>query len=558
MPLVSDKITRHVADEDAAAAAQAKKRKRASEKATAKVKAAKKAQRLRKGKGKGKGDDSQDEDDVDDDAMWGGYEKAKPVPGQLENCVKCEKRFTVTAYSKAGPLGGLLCPKCSKEVDDEDQKAKPKKKPVARDRNRQIRSDLMDGNKQRGPKALVNLCVQKIAANINDVEEFGELPPRLLEALRRILSKKRLMNGRTLDLFLSPAYDTVKIYDAAAFTTADFKIIFAVMPGIRNLLLENAGQFKNEVLQYVTEHPSTKLVDLRLSAANLIDDEVWTEFFAVKGQYLETLKLEWIDGNLGDEIFARLIKDCPNLQRVKFEKLMKLTSKSIGQLAKLEQLKHLTIELNTSIVSCDDIESVLKALGKQLRTLCLSDFGSLESPHVAAIHETCENLNKLRITNNCNLRDEDFVRLFKGWSNPPLRYVNLSKCRHLDAGDPHLNRDNIGLCGDGFEALMAHSGQRLEHLSVTSCRHISHAAFSRVFDSVTTYPALAYVCLSFCSAVDDTILAGMFRSCPALKKVQVFACFGVKDVLVPRGVVLLGRPNAQDELAIEGDAAEVA
>ena len=89
------------------------------------------------------------------------YEKSKALPGQLENCVKCHKRFTVTAYSKAGPLGGLLCPACSKEVEKEDKKAKPKKKPlVRRDRNRQLRSDMLDGVVQRGSKRLLELCIQ--------------------------------------------------------------------------------------------------------------------------------------------------------------------------------------------------------------------------------------------------------------------------------------------------------------------------------------------------------------------------------------------------------------
>ena len=88
---------------------------------------------------------------------------------------------------------------------------------------------------------------------------------------------------------------------------------------------------------------------------------------------------------------------------------------------------------------------------------------------------------------------------------------------------------------------------------MSSCRHISHDAFTAVFDGVRTYPALESLSVSFCSGVDDAVVAGIFKSCPNLRKIDVFGCFAVKDVQVPRGVVLLGRPNAQDGLAIEGD-----
>ena len=82
------------------------------------------------------------------------------VPGQFDNCAVCEKRFTVTSYTKAGPDGGLLCPRCAKELDD-DEKAKQKKKPMPnRHRQRQMRSDLLDGVATKGALSLVRLCLK--------------------------------------------------------------------------------------------------------------------------------------------------------------------------------------------------------------------------------------------------------------------------------------------------------------------------------------------------------------------------------------------------------------
>ncbi len=66
-----------------------------------------------KNKKREKGADGDDDDDndgeYDDESIARNmlYKKAQPMPGQFENCEVCEKRFTVTAYSKTGPEGAL-------------------------------------------------------------------------------------------------------------------------------------------------------------------------------------------------------------------------------------------------------------------------------------------------------------------------------------------------------------------------------------------------------------------------------------------------------------------
>lgn len=87
-------------------------------------------------------------------------ERPRSLPGQLDNCELCGKRFTVTAYSKTGPNGGFLCPKCSKEVgNDEKKKAKPKKR-EPRSGRRQVQSSLLDGVVQHGTISLVETCTK--------------------------------------------------------------------------------------------------------------------------------------------------------------------------------------------------------------------------------------------------------------------------------------------------------------------------------------------------------------------------------------------------------------
>lgn len=104
-------------------------------------------------------DDDEPEGD-DEDLAWDMYAKKVPLPGQLENCEICEKRFTVTPYSKTGPEGGLLCAKCSKEQEAQKKKGeKQKKQPVSREKRRQTQSNLLDGILDDGPKPLLELCI---------------------------------------------------------------------------------------------------------------------------------------------------------------------------------------------------------------------------------------------------------------------------------------------------------------------------------------------------------------------------------------------------------------
>lgn len=130
-----------------------KKRKRKEAATLTKIKQTKEFAR-RKARRRGEPDD--DDDEIAKEMM---YQKSQPLPGQLDNCESCSKRFTVTAYSKTGPEGGLLCTKCSKELAVEEKKAKSKKTGLKSVR-RQNQSKLLDGLAQHGALSLVEMCTK--------------------------------------------------------------------------------------------------------------------------------------------------------------------------------------------------------------------------------------------------------------------------------------------------------------------------------------------------------------------------------------------------------------
>ena len=44
------------------------------------------------------------------------------------------------------------------------------------------------------------------------------------------------------------------------------------------------------------------------------------------------------------------------------------------------------------------------------------------------------------------------------------------------------------------------------------------------------------------------MVVGIFKSCPALRKLVAFGCFDVQEVVVPKDVVVIGIPRAADAI----------
>ncbi|OWP02564.1 hypothetical protein B2J93_4407 [Marssonina coronariae] len=528
--------------------AQEAKRKKEEEKAIAKIKASKTFQRKRR-------QVALDSDaSGDDEAARANFELlGAPIHGQMENCEVCRKRFSVTAYTKAGPEGGLLCSKCCTNMDQEAGAARKKRKVVAGRARRQIQSNLLDGI-YPGAKSLMTLCVEAVAKHVHMAESFGDLPPVLVDRLAAILSKKWLLNSTTLDLFLRPGADTVTVYDGSKLTSDDYIRIFQIVPTIKYLRLRNAIQFKNKVMDHLLG-TTVELESLSLHGANLIDDDRWNQFLTEKGAHLKALKVYHTDGHFGDSQIELLIKTTPHLERLKISHNQQVTDAGLFHIASLPTLKHLSLEIYKPTTTAPYV-SIVNSIGTNLRTFSLSTVNHVSDELLAAIHTHCQSLFKLRLTDNEVLTDAGFAALFTDWRNPPLVHVDLHKCRHVDASAPRVNAFNIGLCSAGFTALMAHSGSALRYLNVHSCRHISREAFETVFASGSIYPELREANLSFCQGVNDLVVGLIFRACPLLKTLKVFGNFGVRDVRVPKGRILIGVPNAlgmQIEGTDEGD-----
>ncbi|KAG8525432.1 uncharacterized protein KY384_009076 [Bacidia gigantensis] len=528
---------------------QKKKRKRDQEQALARIKDGKNSKKKKKGKGGKLFEDDDDDYDLSVDL----YAKKKPLPGQLDNCEQCEKRFTVTPYSKTGPDGGLLCTKCSKEQEaGRKQAEKAKRNDVVREKRRQVQSNLLDGIVRFGSNTLLEVCIKEVANNVHDIDEFGDLPPALLTSLSQLFSKKRVLDSRTLSLFLRPGLENIDLFDCANLETGDYKTIISMMPTVRHLNLRNAGQFKDEVLDYLMER-DVPITELQLDAANLVSKDKWIEYISTSGHRFRTVKLSALEDEFDNEVFTHLVQHCPKIQRLKLRQCSKLGDGSLAAISRLDHLEHLSLQFEQPTSSAT-LATLILTVGSNLRTLSLEGFAEAEDEVLAAIRSSCSKLAKLRFTQNDCCTDAGFKRLFSDIATPSLSFIDLSHDRSIDNTVPEGPEEPVGLASAGFEALMEHSGSTLEVLNICSCRHISHEALSKVFDGRLQYPSLKDVNISFSTKIDTTVVAAMFKSCLRLTKVTAFGCFNVTDVEVPRGVALIGIPRAQDSLIQGGEA----
>ena len=329
--------------------------------------------------------------------------------------------------------------------------------------------------------------------------------------------------------------------------------MFSVIPTVQKLDLRNAGQIKDVVIDYMIDR-DLPLRDLRLDAPNLVTETKWIEFFEKIGHKLESLQLSWLQTGMDDDTVEQLANHCQNLRLLKLKHTFNTGDLSLQHISRLKDLERLSLAFS-SAAEHESLGAVVQTLGPQLRQLSLHRFHDADDDLLATMHASCARLEKLCLCETDGCTDAGFAALFDGWANPPLRAANLSRTRSLDAAAaPEGPADAaVGFASAGLRALLAHSGQRLERLNVSSCRHIGRDALLEVFDGKQRYPALRDVDLSFVTAVDTTVVAGLFRSCPTLHKVAAFGCFDVRDIVVPPGVALIGVPTAQDSIVQTGD-----
>lgn len=159
---------------------------------------------------------SADETSEGSDLDWAHPGAIKKLPGQFANCEICEQRFTVTAYSKTGPNGGLVCNPCGKDLGADAAASKKKAtRATAAKRKRNMQSERLDGVVRRGSKQLVQLCIETVLKYHDSIESFDNVPDHLMSRICRLFCKHRVLNTQSLPLFIRADMTVIEIFDCA-------------------------------------------------------------------------------------------------------------------------------------------------------------------------------------------------------------------------------------------------------------------------------------------------------------------------------------------------------
>lgn len=316
------------------------------------------------------------------------------------------------------------------------------------------------------------------------------------------------------------------------------------MPRLTKVNLRFTTPMKDQIFHYMMER-DMKIKDLHLDGPNLVTDACWRQLFMKLGHRFLSIKLWNLDSTFDNETARVMCLHCPNLQRLKLKFLHKIGNDTLDGILTLKSLQHLSLRFLGEIeTKTEPLLEILSSIGPQLETLSLEEFQFADDRLLLHIHEHCSHLTKLRLTLNSTFTDKGLAAFFTGWSNPALTYVDLNSLRDVDMSNPAGPEEPIGLASDGFVALMEHSGSKIQHLNIASCRHVSYKAFEQVFAEGKAYPNLKYLDISFSTVVDDYIAQRIFRCCPALQRLVVFACFNIRDVHIPRELALIGTVGA--------------
>jgi DNA repair protein RAD7 len=301
---------------------------------------------------------------------------------------------------------------------------------------------------------------------------------------------------------------------------------------------------KDQIFDYMMDR-DMDIQDLHLDGPNLVTDACWRRLFMKLGHKFQSLKLWNLDSAFDDETAKVMCNHCPNLKRLKLKFLHKTGNGTLEAISTLTQLQHLSLHyLTEAETDPKHLLEIITSVGPRLKTLSLEEFDLADDSLLQHIHEHCHTLIKLRLSKNNTFTDKGLAALFTNWPNKALTYVDMNSLRDVDMANPSGPEEPIGLASDGFVALMAHSGSKIQHLNIASCRHISYKAFEQVFAEGKVYPDLKYLDISFSPAVDDYLAQCIFRSCPALQRLIVFACFKIRDVHIPRELAVIGTVGA--------------
>ncbi|KAI9570701.1 RNI-like protein [Boletus coccyginus] len=525
-----------------------KKRKGAKGKGTAAAKS--KAKKKAKEDGEYEGS-SEDEYTAISKNLWsmGGSGDPKPPVGSFEECVRCEKQFTVTKYTlAANPPPGYLCHQCAKASG-----ADPFKKPAASKKRKPAseKREVINFEQRRFP-TLACLCIELIGTYIDDVEALGDIGSVNMDEIAKTLARNRSLTSKNAHLFYDVQNKKLRFYDATNLAPPALTTLASLNPNLTHLHLDFCGRLTCPVITVFSES-LPNLTHLSLLGPFLVRAEAWIGFFKAKPE-LRSFRITQ-SPRFDLECVKSLAKNCAKLEELQLKEVGHLGDTFVEPLCALPPLKFLDLSNPGASILEDGWVRILERHGPRLESFDPSWHEEFTDAVLEnGIRKHARAISELRLEGLSSLSDEGVAHFFENWDkpfatldsedsesevevdecgtftpNPPLRTVSLAR--------------NCALSSATFTALLAHSASSLVSLNLNGLGAISSESLGQLKDVLD----VRWLDMSWCRDLDDFMMKDVVSNAPKLSEVRVWGCNRVRGTgwAGKRGLKVYGiEPNA--------------
>ncbi|KAI8800192.1 hypothetical protein BJ742DRAFT_881312 [Cladochytrium replicatum] len=439
----------------------------------------------------------------------------------LRICKRCTRRIPPNA-----PAADEMCPACV-TITAAGGKGAPKapkkktKKSVAFDDNTRFPS-------------LRDLCMKYIAERIDDVEAFGDIPEETKTRISKIICRLRKLNPKNLQLFLGPEEERVDLFDCPALTDPDFITIAHFCPNLQRLYLNNAGRLTDAALIEIGKLDMLSVLELK--GCFKCTENGWSTILGGLGPKLNELTLRYA-AKFGQKSMEVLTIQCPNLQKLALIECESVDDVAVQKISRLQSLHHLQLDRLGAGISDVTLTDVIIAVGKSLRVLSLVGYpNATDLILFNGIVPHCPVLTSLILSECDQLTPDGFVTFLNKFHSPTRTFERLDLSRNV------LFTDAV------VTSVMNLYGPNLVYLGLNGLDELTGYSLKAVAGESARLEELD---VSWVRALDDEAFIEIVRGCGKLRRVGLYGCNRLTDVVLGNGRVF--KNGAGDMIQLVGN-----
>jgi DNA repair protein RAD7 len=279
-------------------------------------------------------------------------------------------------------------------------------------------------------------------------------------------------------------------------------------PNLERLHLQLCGQLMAASLI----HWSTVLKHLKrleLYAPFLVRKDGWETFIVAAGTRLEGF-LVTQSPRIDLETINTLVDNCPNLTELRLCEIGLLDGDCLAAISKLGKLRLLDLSAPAHSLNDDDVVSLLQSVGSNLESLNLSSNPELTDLTLDAIAANCPKLRELHMRHQVELTNEGVAKFFQD-----LKQSGHTGLSIIDFEKGHDLRD------EALDALLSHSGNTVEQLSILGWRDTTSTALERLAEC----SILRELDLGWCRKLTDFTLKDILERSKTVELIRVWGEF---------------------------------